>query len=236
MGPMSTGTGPVPPPRARILGAIDLFSTLPPRELELLAAVAREKTFAPGEDLFQEGEPCRAIHIIASGVVKIYKTTPAGRQVMLAAQSAPSTVAEVPIFDGGPYPATVSALKPTVSLAIYKDDFMACCRRNPDLTLKFLEVFGRRLRHLVNLVEAITFGSVRQRLAQTLLDFAPSSGAASFDLPETQEQLAARLGTVREVISRNLSRFQTEGLIRIQRREIEILDGAGLKAEAETEI
>jgi CRP-like cAMP-binding protein len=233
---MSSGTGPTPSSRAKVLGSLDLFKMLPPRELESLAAVAREKTFEPGEDLFQEGEPCRGIHVVAAGLVKIVKTTPAGRQVMLAMQAAPSTVAEVPVFDGGPYPATVTAVKQTVALTILKEDFIAACRQNPDLTLKFLEVFGRRLRHLVNLVETITFGSVRQRLAQALLDFTGPAGTGAFALPETQEQLASRLGTVREVISRNLSRFQGEGLIRIQRREIEILDRAGLQAEAETEI
>jgi CRP-like cAMP-binding protein len=233
---MSSGTGPSSLSRAKILGSIDLFAILPPRDLESIATVARERTFEPGEDLFQEGQPCRGIHIVASGAVKIVKTTPAGRQVMLAIQTAPSTVAEVPVFDGGTYPATVTAVKPTVALTILKEDFIAACRRNPDLTLKFLQVFGRRLRHLVNLVETITFGSVRQRLAQTLLDFTGPSGKQTFSLPETQEQLASRLGTVREVISRNLSRFQSEGLIRVQRREIEILDRGGLQAEAETEI
>jgi len=231
---MSSSSAPIS--RSKVLGSIDLFSVLPPRELESLATVAREKVFESGEDLFYEGEPCKAIYIIAAGVVKIVKTTPAGRQVMLAMQTAPSTVAEVPIFDGGPYPATVTALKPTVALILLKEDFIATCRRNPDLTLRFLEIFSRRLRTLVNLVERITFGSVRQRLAQTLLDFAASSPESVFTLPETQEELAARLGSVREVISRNLSRFQSEGLIRMQRREMEILDRAGLQAEAETEI
>ena len=231
---MSSSSAPIS--RSKVLGSIDLFSVLPPRELESLATVAREKVFESGEDLFYEGEPCKAIYIIAAGVVKIVKTTPAGRQVMLAMQTAPSTVAEVPIFDGGPYPATVTALKPTVALILLKEDFIATCRRNPDLTLRFLEIFSRRLRTLVNLVERITFGSVRQRLAQTLLDFAASSPGSVFTLPETQEELAARLGSVREVISRNLGRFQSEGLIRMQRREMEILDRAGLQAEAETEI
>jgi CRP/FNR family transcriptional regulator len=88
----------------------------------------------------------------------------------------------------------------------------------------------------VVLVERVTFGSVRQRLASTLLEFAVEAGASTFLLPETQEELAARLGTVREVVSRNLSRFQGEGLLRMQRREIEILDAAGLRAEADMEI
>jgi CRP/FNR family transcriptional regulator len=222
--------------RSAVLAAMHLFEPLPPAERDALAAAAHRQSFAAGEDLFQEGAPCRGIYIVASGAVKIVKTTPAGRQVMLALQEAPSTVAEVPVFDGGPYPATVTAVQPTQVFVILKEDFLACCRRNPGLALRFLEVFGRRLRQLVNLVELITFGSVRQRLATALLEFSEAAGRASFALPETQEELASRLGTVREVVSRNLGRFQGEGLIRIQRREIEILDAAGLRTEAETEI
>jgi CRP/FNR family transcriptional regulator len=231
MGPAS-----VPLSRSAVLASIDLFAPLSPSERDALAAGAHPQSYAPGEDLFQEGEPCRGIHIVSSGAVRIVKTTPAGRQVMLAIQEAPATVAEVPVFDGGPYPATVTAVQPVSAFLIHKEDFLACCRRNPGLSLRFLEVFGHRLRQLVNLVELITFGSVRQRLAAVLLEFSDAAGARRFALPETQEELATRLGTVREVVSRNLGRFQTEGLLRIQRREIEILDPAGLRTEAETEI
>jgi CRP/FNR family transcriptional regulator len=222
--------------RARVLGEIDLFAVLPPEERELLAQVARPRHFGPGEILFDEGARCEGIWIVAQGQVKILKTTPGGRQVVLAIQPSPATVAEVPVFDGGPYPATVTAIDDVEAMIILKKDFLAACRRNPDLTLKFLEVFGRRLRQLVVLVERVTFGSVRQRLASTLLEFAAEAGAPAFTLPETQEELAARLGTVREVVSRNLSRFQGESLLRMQRREIEILDAEGLRAEADMEI
>ncbi len=222
--------------RAQVLGEIDLFAVLPADERGQLAQVARQRHFGPGETLFDEGARCEGIWIVAQGHVKILKTTPGGRQVVLAIQPSPATVAEVPVFDGGPYPATVTAMDDVEAMIILKNDFLAACRRNPDLTLKFLEVFGRRLRQLVVLVERVTFGSVRQRLASTLLEFAAEAGASIFTLPETQEELAARLGTVREVVSRNLSRFQGEGLLRMQRREIEILDAEGLRAEADMEI
>jgi CRP/FNR family transcriptional regulator len=92
------------------------------------------------------------------------------------------------------------------------------------------------LRQLVSVVERVTFGSIRQRLARTLLDFAASARSSTFALPVTHEEMAQRLGTVREVVSRNLSRFQAEGFLRVQRREIEILDRAALEREAETEL
>lgn len=216
------------------LSAIDLFAVLPPVEREHLAKMSVIRRFEAKESLFEEGQPCEGVWIVASGSVRIYKFTPGGRQIVLAVQEAPATVAEVPVFDGGPYPATVITQEPCEAMLIRKDDFIACCRRNPELTLKFLSVFSARLRHLVGFVERITFGSIRQRLAVAVLEMADAAGTASFAMPETHEDLANRLGTVREVVSRNLGRFQSEGLIRLHRRDLQILNRAGLAAEAET--
>ena len=215
------------------LSAIDLFAVLPPSEREHLASMAVIRRFEAKETLFDEGRPCEGIWVIASGSVRVYKFTPGGRQIVLAVQEAPATVAEVPVFDGGPYPASVITQEPSEAMLIRKDDFLACCRRNPELTLKFLSVFSARLRHLVGFVERVTFGSIRQRLAQALIEMADTYGSA-FAMPETHEDLANRLGTVREVVSRNLGRFQSEGLIRLHRRDVQILNRAGLAAEAET--
>jgi CRP/FNR family transcriptional regulator len=154
---------------------------------------------------------------------------------MLSVESAPSAVAEVPVFDDGPYPATVSAVDDVVAYLVSKQDFRQVCRQNPEVALKVLTVVGQRLRKLVGVVEAVSFGSVRQRLARTLLDLRDQAGRPSFSLPATHQELASRLGTVREVISRNLSRFQSEGLLRVDKRQITVLDAAGLEREAETE-
>jgi CRP-like cAMP-binding protein len=109
------------------------------------------------------------------------------------------------------------------------------CRQRPEVALKVLAVVGQRLRQLVSIVEAVSFGSVRQRLARSLLDFGAQAGKPSFQLSVTHQELASRLGTVREVVSRNLSRFQAEGLLRIEKKRVSLLDPAGLEREAETE-
>ena len=93
----------------RALSAIDLFAVLPPGEREHLAKLAVIRRFDAKETLFDEGQPCEGIWIVASGSVRIYKFTPGGRQIVLAVQEAPATVAEVPVFDGGPYPASALA-------------------------------------------------------------------------------------------------------------------------------
>jgi CRP-like cAMP-binding protein len=217
------------------LSEIALFAALSESELHGLAQRAVEKRFAADEILFWEGEPCLGIFLIIQGSVKIFRTSASGREVMLSIEKAPATVAELPLFDGGAYPASVRVVEPAVALFINKNDFQQFCRQNPDVALKVLAVVGRRLRHLVGLVESMTFGSVTQRLARMLLEASKAAGSDTFDLPATHQELASRLGTVREVVSRNLGRFRAQGLISIQDRQVQIINRAGLQLESETQ-
>ncbi len=220
-------------PKYAALSQIPLFASLDEGEVQALAQRAVERRFQPDDVLFWEGEPCSGIFLLLQGSVKIFKTSPAGREMMLALDTAPTTVAELPLFDGGPFPASVRAVGPVVALFINKSDFQQVCRQFPDVALKILAVVGRRLRHLVGIVESMTFGSVTQRLARLLLDAANQAGGDDFDLPLTHQELASRLGTVREVVSRNLARFRAQGFIRIEGRQLRILDRAGLETESE---
>jgi CRP-like cAMP-binding protein len=222
-------------PKLAALSEIALFAALSEGELQGLAQRAVEKRFAADEVLFWEGEACVGIFLIIEGVVKIFRTSPSGREVMLSIETAPATVAELPLFDGGPYPASVRVVEPVVALFVNKSDFQQFCRQNPDVALKVLAVVGRRLRQLVGLVESMTFGSVTQRLARLLLDASKEAGADMFDLPATHQELASRLGTVREVVSRNLGRFRAQGLILVHDRHVEIINRTGLQQEAEAQ-
>jgi CRP/FNR family transcriptional regulator, cyclic AMP receptor protein len=216
------------------LSQIALFASLSSSEALSLSQRAVERRFTGDEMLFWEGEPCAGIFLILEGSVKIFKTSAAGREMTLSIEAAPSTVAELPLFDGGPYPASVRAVGPVTALFINKADFQQVCRQNPDVALKILAVVGRRLRHLVGVVESITFGSVTERLARLLLEASREAAADdAFDFPVTHQELASRLGTVREVVSRNLARFRAEGLVRIDDRRVHILDRAALEREAE---
>jgi CRP/FNR family transcriptional regulator len=224
------------PSRNQVFAQIALFAGLSPGEIEIMSRKAVDRRYAPGESLFYEGDACTGLYVLASGSVKIVKTAPSGREIMLAVETAPSSVAEVPVFDGGAYPASATAIDEVHAWHLGKAEFQQVCREHPEVALKVLAVVGRRLRQLVGVVERVTFGSVRQRLARALLEFSAQAGQAAFPLPVTHEEIAQRLGTVREVISRNLSRFQAERLLKVQRREIEIMDRAGLEREAETEL
>lgn len=217
--------------RVEVLSRIPLFSSLEPQEIESLASRAVERRFENDESLFWEGDPCEGMFLLAEGNVKIFKTSVNGREMMLDLVTAPSSIAELPLFDRGPYPASARAVKAAVTLFINRTDFYQACRQNPDLPLKILAVVGRRLRQLVYVVESITFGSVTKRLAKLLLDLHTEQGSVGL----THQELASRLGTVREVVSRNLARFRVQGLVKIEGREISVVDADGLAAEVESE-
>ena len=222
--------------RTELIQRIPIFAGLEPEVIEAIAQRAATRSVAPGERLFNEGDPCEGVFLVVDGSVKIFKTSPSGRQVTLAVETAPATVAEVPLFDGGPYPASVEAIDSVVVLFIHKRDFRAVCLQHPQVPLQALAIFGRRLRTLVAMIESVTFGSVRQRLARTLLELNQQAGDKPFSLPWTHQEIALNLGTVREVVSRNLNRFQADGLIRVSHREITVADRQGLQREAEAEL
>ena len=222
--------------RRETFAANPLFAALTPEEREQLGSLATAHHFEPGATLAYEGDPCAGLWLIGAGAVKITKMTPAGREIMLAVEQAPSSVAEVPLFDGGSYPANVTAIRETLAFLLHKESFRRFCEQHPAVPLKVLAVVGRRLRTLVQLVEAVSFGSVRQRLARVLLQAVEGHPEGQpVELAITHEELAARLGTVREVVSRNLARFQAEGLVKLVKRQIVIADAEALRAEAETE-
>ena len=223
-------------PTAETLRRVRIFSALSEEEIREVAAHALPRSYAAGQVIFLEDEPCEGMFVVAEGSVRIFKTAPSGREMLLTMENAPASIAEIPVFDGGPYPASAAAVTAVRAYIIPRGDFTALCRRQPEVGLKVLAVVGKRLRTLVATLHHITFGSVRQRLAQSLLDLADQHGGSPFPLPETREQLAVRLGTVREVLSRNLSRFQSQGLIRIERREVWIDDPDGLREEASLEM
>lgn len=228
---------PMPEPENLVsaLGAASLFSSLSPDELRLLAAHAVRKRFAQGELLFSEGDPCKGLHIIVTGKLRIFKSSASGREQVLALEGPGGSVAELPVFDGGTYPASVSAVEESQILFISRGDFRTFCLQHPEVALKMLAVVGARLRRLVGIIEELSFTTVRQRLASVLVRLAQSQGQRTqrgieIQLPGTHQDLAHQLGTVRELVSRNLMRLQAEGLLQVEARNITVLDLPGLNA------
>jgi len=177
--------------------------------------------------------------VVASGHLRIYKSSAAGREQVLSIDGPGSSIAEVPVFDGGNYPASAAAVDRATLLFISKQDFQALCLAHPQVALKVLRVVGARLRQLVGIIEELSFTTVRHRLPSLLLRLAQKEGQRTAEgvevrLPANNQELASQIGTVRELVSRNLSRFQAEGLLRIDGRSVIIRDLEGLEAAVES--
>jgi CRP/FNR family transcriptional regulator len=220
---------------AAVLEKTALLSSLSPAELQLLAAHTFRKRFNAGELVFSEGDPCTGLHFISRGKVRIFKSSPSGREQVLAVNVPGESIAELPVFDGGAYPASALAIEDTEIAFISQRDFHAFCLEHPEVSLKVLSVVGARLRRLVGIIEELSFTTIRQRLVATLLRLAECEGVRTengieLHLPSSHQELANQLGTVRELISRNLMRLQAEGLLDVDARQIVVKDMKGLKA------
>jgi CRP/FNR family transcriptional regulator len=218
--------------RITALRKIPFLTGLDPRSLEELAKECQIVRAEKGEDLFLEGDPCRGMFLLLSGSLKVFRSVPSGRQQILAIESPGALVAELPLLDGGSYPASCAAMEESRLLLLPADVFEDLLRRHPEIALGTLRVVGRRLRHLVMLVEELSLLEVPQRLAKYLLSTSRRLGP-TFTLTLSNQELASRLGTVREIVSRALHRLQDEGLIKISGREIEIVDAKGLRSKVE---
>jgi CRP/FNR family transcriptional regulator len=143
------------------------------------------------------------------------------------------------VFDGGNYPASVAAIDDATLLFVSKQDFQALCLAHPEVALKVLRVVGARLRRLVGIIEELSFTTVRHRLAAFLVRLARTAGKRTPDgveimLPVNNQELASQIGTVRELVSRNLSRFQAEGLLKVEGRSVVITDLKSLETELQS--
>jgi CRP/FNR family cyclic AMP-dependent transcriptional regulator len=219
---------------AHILAKVAIFSGLSEEELGFLSQRIVPRRFSPGEIVFSEGEGCSGLYVVASGHVRIYKSSAAGREQVLTIDGPGSSIAEVPVFDGGNYPASCAAIGEATLLFISKQDFQTLCLAHPQISLKVLRVVGARLRRLVGVIEELSFTTVRQRLIALIVRLAEKTGTPSKDglrieLTKSHQDLAAELGTVRELVSRNLSRLQAEGFLEVEGRKIVVKDLAGLK-------
>ena len=213
------------------LSRVPLFADLSEEELRAVAARTATRHIAAGEQLFAEGDICQGFFVIQSGEVKIYKTAASGREQVLTIERAGDTIAELPVFDGGPYPASAVAINDATLLFVSKRDFRALVLEHPEVGLKVLRTVGSRLRRLVGLIEELSFTTVRGRLAMLLVRLARTEGR-ELTLPSNQE-LAAQIGTVRELISRNLGRLQAEGLIRVDGKRVIVPDVEALAGSAD---
>jgi len=222
-----------------VLKRVPIFSSLSDQEFAFLTPRLVQRRFRTGELIFNEGDACTGLYVVQVGNVRVFKTSPGGREQVLTIEGPGSSVAELPVFDGSNYPASAQAVSDCVLIFLSKQDFQALCLKYPWVALNVLRVVGRRLRTLVGIIEELSFTTVRHRLIALLVRLSKVEGSRTGDrvtvmLPANNSELAAQIGTVRELVSRNLSRLQSEGLILIDNRKAEIPSIKRLEAELET--
>jgi CRP/FNR family transcriptional regulator len=215
--------------KLELLHRVPYFASLPPDQLEELAMRLRERSYRADEVIFRKGEPCEGLYVVLSGRVRTLTRSPEGRQQILKVFGPGRTFADIPAFDNGPSPAeAVVATDSTIGF-ISRAALLDLLRRNPDLSLAVIRVFASRLRAYKQLVEDLSLRGVVARVARLLLDRARGAHTlieepASLSLRVTQDEIAAMVGSVREVVQRALKTLEHDGAIQMARGRLRIAD------------
>lgn len=214
------------PTKLETLRSVPMFRDAPPALLDRVLGLCHETTYLRGETLWLEGEAPKGLFVVWRGAVKIFKLGDGGREQILEIEGPGRSVAELPLLDGLPYPASCAAIEDTIVLNIPTPAFHRLLETEPKVARAIIASLSQRLRRMVALVQEISLKAVRERLAGLLLELA--GDADTFDLQWNNQEIAARIGTVREIVSRTLSRMSQEGAIRMDGRSVTIVDRARL--------
>jgi len=215
-----------------------LFGDSSKTELAWIAKRAVEMHFSTAEMLFFSGEAARGLFVVVNGKVRVFQHNAEGREQVMHVDTIGATIGEVPVFDDGPYPASAIAEEDTDVLFLDKNDIRQFCIEHPSFALKALKMMAERVRRHARLVEVLSFHEVGQRLALFLLAEAEKARTdaaerVDFRLVLSNHEIATRIGSVRDVVSRALARLQNEGLVVVKARTITIVNMRALKIYAE---
>lgn len=217
-----------------LLKSCPLFAGLNEEDLKKIRAVALLKRVRKKEVIFSEGEEARGFYVTLSGKVKIYKVSPDGKEQILHVISAPDSFAEASLFLEGIYPAFAEALSDSQLLFIPKKDFIHLIEENPKLSLNMIASLSHFLRRFASLIEELSLKEVSSRMAKYLIDLsmkAAREGGSSdeFDLDLSKTQLASKLGTISETLSRTFAKMKAQKIIDVKKNRILILNRNALE-------
>jgi CRP/FNR family transcriptional regulator len=223
--------------RLDALARTELFSAVTEDARRELAATSHERHLVHGEILFSTGDKATGLFVVVSGSLRAYRQTPEGREQTIHVEGPGATLAEVPVFDGGPYPSTVQAEQDSLVLFIPQRAIRHTLSKNPEAALAALTLMARRLRKVSELAERLALNDVAQRLAAMLVEEVTGHAGelkdgVSFSMPLAHQSIAARLGSVREVITRQLHKLIDDRVISVRGHKITVLDAAALRARA----
>ena len=219
-----------------LLRGLAIFSELDDAAIARLAERCVPRSVGANVVLFAAGEECRGLYIVESGRVRIYRLGPDGREQVLHIEGPGRPVAELPLFDGGRYPASAVTMEESRLVFLPRADFEQLYRANPDIAHAIIRALAGRLRHLVRVAETLAFRDVAARLALLLVGYAERAGRQTdagieLTLDRTQEEIALEIGAARESVSRAFKQLRRKGLVQLEGRDTLVIpDLARLRA------
>ena len=210
--------------KVNALQQIDYFKSLGIAVHDTLASGVSLRGYDRGEIIFWEGDPCAGLHIIRRGSVKLFKLSPQGRELIINTNEEGTSFNEVPVFDDGKNPVNAAALEISEVWVVDATVIRRKMEKNPEMCKAVIQSLSANLRMMVSKVEELSFYQVTNRLARLISQLPEEQLSGQTSSRLTQDQLAARLGTVREVVARSLQQLQRSGAIKVGNRQIEIID------------
>ena len=212
-----------------LLKKCPLFAGLGEKDLQKIKVLSSPRHFRKKEVLFSDGEEAKGFYVILSGKVKLYKISPAGKEQILHVVSAPDAFAEAALFLEGTYPAFAEALSDSHILFFPKRDFIQLIEKNPQLSINMIVSLSQYLKRFASLIEELSLKEVSSRIAKYLLDLSLKSSkegknSKEIELDLSKIQLASKLGTISETLSRTFAKMKARGMIDVKRNKILILN------------
>jgi len=219
----------------RYLSVLPLFTDLNRPELERLALGCQLRRLSRGDTVFRVGEPCEEFHVTVTGQVKLFAISPAGQEKVIELVGPGNSFAEALMFTGKPYIVNAQALTDTLLLTVKKEAVVGEIERDPRFAMRMLAGISRRLHGLVHDVEAYALHSGVQRVIGYLLrdqqvEDCATGEVVTVSLPVSKATIASRLSLTPEYFSRVLHELEAAGMVRIDKRDVHILDPKRLAA------
>jgi CRP/FNR family transcriptional regulator len=215
-----------------LLKGIPYFAGLSAADLEAVSQRMFEQSIERGDMVLLEDDPSEALYFVVSGAVKVFKTSIEGKEQILCLLRVGESFNDVPILDGGPNLASAVAMTPIVLYGMTRSDIEELLRENPRIAMNVIRVLSKKVRHFVSMVEDLSFRDVTSRVAKLLLEYATDHGGLEEGTQRprlTQQEMAAMVGTAREVVGRSLKVLEEEGAIRMDRHRIVVTNRKALQ-------
>ena len=217
----------------KYLKKTSLFNCLNSFQLARLGRAIAVKSYKKDALIFSEGDPASGFYIVAEGKVKVYKLSPQGKEYIMNVFASGQTIAEITVFSGKDYPAYAQAITNSILLFLPKLQLLDILREYPEIALRMLAALSERQRRFAEMIEDLSLRDVSCRLAKYLLKLSQEKNSNSFSLDMQKSELALKLATVPETLSRNLKKLKTRKMIFLKDNRVTIINPEALRQLAE---